>query len=473
MYQFFTFIRNFFDSGIFVYSVFVFASLIILAMISAATMIQYMRKNSFIDYNTILGSPLAPSISVIAPAFNEGKTIIDNIRSLLSLHYHNFDVIIVNDGSTDDSLERVIQEYDLEPVKLLYESELETMPVRAIYRSRNKAFSRLIFIDKENGGKADSINAALNVSGSRYFMAIDVDCILEEDSLLKMVKPFMEETDRKVVATGGVVRIANSCKVENGKITEVNVPRNLIARMQVLEYTRSFLMGRMAWSRLNGLLIISGAFGMFDRETVMACGGYSGKTLGEDMELVVRVRRYMHEKKEKYRVVYIPDPLCWTEVPSNINILGRQRNRWTRGNIGTLLLHRKMFLNPRYGLLGMLSYPYWVFVEWMAPIVETLGIFYFLLIAAIGEPSWSFFALIFSFVYFFATAFSAWSILFEELSYHRYKKTRDLLKMIGVAFIEPLFLHPLTVWFGLRGNYHYFIGKTGWGKQVRAGFSAK
>lgn len=193
-------------------------------------------------------------------------------------------------------------------------------------------------------------------------LCIDVDCIVQEDALLKLAKPYLEEK-YQVIATGGVVRIANSCKVEDGKLVEVNMPKNLWPRFQVLEYIRAFLMGRMAWSRLNGLLIISGAMGLFDKNIVIKVGGYDDSTVGEDMELVVRMRRYMYEQDRRFKVVYIPDPLCWTEAPGDLQILGRQRNRWTRGTIETLWMHKDLFFNPRYGILGMLSYPYWFFLN--------------------------------------------------------------------------------------------------------------
>lgn len=463
--------KFFIEHGIFFYSLFLFISYIILSIVSALEMASYMRKNSFVDYNVILSSPLAPSLSIIAPAYNEGKTIVENIKSLMSVHYPDFDVIIVNDGSKDDTLEKVVCEYELELVNYAVNYIIPCEPIRGIYKSKNKAFYRLTVIDKANSGKADSLNAALNISTKKYFAAIDVDSIIEQDALLKMIKPFLEQTDKKVIASGGVIRIANDCKVEGGKIVEVNFPKSFLPRFQVLEYTRSFLMGRMAWSKLNGLLLISGAFGIFDREIVIAVGGYDASTVGEDMELVVRMRGYMEERKEKYQVVYIPDPLCWTEVPSKLKVLGRQRNRWARGTIDTLFIHKKLFFNKNYGLLGLLSHPYWFFFEWLAPIIETIGFLYFLLVIAIGKPDWVFFSILFSFIYLFAVSFTIWSFLFEELSFHRYKKRGDIFRVMLTALIEPILYHPLNVWFALRGNYHYLIGKTAWGKMERTGFA--
>ena len=461
------------ENGIFTFALAIFSSYIIMSVISGFEMIKYMRKNSFVDYSAILSSPFAPSVTIIAPAYNEGATIVENVRSMLSIHYADFDVIIVNDGSKDDTLSKVISHYNLEKVNFHITGKIPTRPIRGVYKSTNRAYSKLLVVDKENGGKADSLNAGINISSKRYYAGIDVDCILEEDAILKMIKPFLEISDERVIATGGVIRIANSCEVKNGKIVKINLPKHIIARFQVLEYTRAFLMGRMAWSRLNGLLLVSGAFGVFDREIVVNSGGYETKTVGEDMELIVRMRRYMIENDLKYRIVYIPDPLCWTEVPEKLKILSRQRNRWTRGNMETLFKHITLFFNPKYGNLGMLGHPYWFFFEWLAPLFETLGIFYFLLIVYMGNPNWPFFILLLGFTYLFAVVYSWWALIFEEFTFACYTRKRDVIRLGLLALIEPIFYHPLNVWFSLRGNFHYFIGNVSWGKMDRKGFASQ
>ncbi len=470
MIDFFKALQYIIENGIIVITIFIFGSYACLAFFSGMGMLRYMRKNSFVDYRMLLSSPLAPSISIIAPAYNEGKSIVDNIRSLLSLHYNDFEVIIVNDGSTDDTMERIIEAYDLEMVDILYEEKIPTKPIKGVYKSRNKAFSKLTVIDKENGGKADALNAGISISEKDFFSAIDVDCILEEDALLIMAKPFLEETGKRIIASGGVIRVANSCKIKEGRITEVKLPRRFLPKIQVLEYTRAFLMGRMAWSRLNGLLLISGAFGMFDRNIVIKCGGYNPELVGEDMELIVRMRRYMAERKEKYRVIYIPDPLCWTEVPSTLKVLGRQRDRWTRGTMESLFHHFKLFFNPKFGSLGVLGHPYWFFFEWLAPIIEFIGIMYFIIIAILGFPNWPFFFLLLATVYLFAVSLSYWAILFEELSFHRYTKRREVGKMLFTSMLEPIFYHPFILFFNLRGNFKFFIGEKTWGQMEKKGF---
>lgn len=469
---FFYYFTKFADHFILVYSCILFGTYFILSTVSAFDIINYMRRNSFIDYRDILAAPSAPSISIIAPAYNESKTIVENVRSLLNIHYVNFEVIIVNDGSKDNTLDLMIKAYDLEPVPYAFEEKIASKPIRAVYKSTIPSLSKLTVVDKVNGGKADALNSGINISRYGIFAAIDVDCILEYESLLKMVKPFMEQTETdKVIAVGGVVRIANSCEVNDGKITKVNLPKEIIPRIQVLEYIRAFLLGRMAWSRLNGLILISGAFGMFDKKIAIDSGGYNHNTVGEDMELVIRMRRYMEERKEKYRVVYLPDPLCWTEAPNSFKILSKQRNRWTRGTAETLWIHKKLIFNPKYKFLGMVSMPFWLLFEYMAPIVETTAFLYLIMMAFLGILNVELFVVLFLLIYAFAIMYSTAAILFEELSFHQYKKKRDILRLLGTALIEPLFIHPLTVYYAIRGNLDLMTGVKNWGEMKRQGFT--
>lgn len=472
MKEFINTFEVFFNNGIFYYALFVMGSYIILALLSAIEMKAYMQKNSYVDYREILVSPLAPSVSIIAPAYNEEANIIENIRSLLSLHYGNYEVIIVNDGSSDSTFQSVFDYYKLEKVDFAVNYQIASKEIRGVYKSTLPSFSKLVVVDKVNGGKSDALNAGINISIKTLILCIDVDSIVEENAILKLAKPFLEEK-YQVIATGGVIRIANSCKVEDGKLVEVNMPKNLWPRFQVLEYIRAFLMGRMGWSRLNGLLIISGAMGLFDKDIVIKVGGYDTKTVGEDMELVVRMRKYMYEIDRRFKVVYIPDPLCWTEAPANLKILGRQRSRWTRGNIETLFTHKNLFFNPRYGILGMLSYPYWLFFEWLAPLIEVIGITVFVVLAIFGNIDWEYSLIIITMVYFFSLILSTIAILFEEMSYQQYTKGYDLIKLLLAALIEPFLYHPLTLLWAIQGNIEKFTGKKGWGKMTRQGFEKK
>ena len=465
-------VRIIIESLFLIYTIGIFSFYFWLAIVSARELIRNVREAKTTNFDALLSSPIAPKISLLAPAYNESLTIVDNIKALLGLYYQNFEIIVINDGSKDDSLEKTIAAFDLEKVPFAIDYQIQCQEILGVYKSKAKAYSNLTVVDKRNGGKADALNAGINIAKGDYFISIDVDSIIDPHALKKLIKPFLEVSDKKVIAAGGVIQIANSCVIENGQLVEVNVPSKLIPRFQVIEYSRSFLMGRLAWSRLDGLLLISGALGLFDKEVVINCGGYYTKTVGEDMELVVRMRKYMGKQGIKYKVVYISDPLCWTEAPSTLKVLGSQRNRWTRGTIDTIMLHRDIFMNPKFGFMGMVSHPYWVFFEWLAPVVEFLGIFYFITIALLGLADWSFFYVMFGFIYFFAIMISTYAILFDHLSYNRYKDKRMIIKLLMTTWLEPFLYHPLVVYWGLRGNYDYFIKKKKtWGKMTRAGFN--
>lgn len=457
--------------GIFIYAVVLLLSYIFIGVFSIGETRGYMRENHFTDYRLLASSPHAPSVSILAPAYNEGATIIENVRSLLSLYYSNIEVIIINDGSKDDSLQKLIEAYDLEKVEHFVNYQLTTKPVKGVYKSKQEVYKRLVVVDKENGGKADALNVGINISTHDYVVCIDVDCILEQDAVLKMMKPFLEEGEEKVIASGGVIRIANSCVVKDGRLEKVHLPRNYWARMQSLEYIRAFILGRMAWARLNGLLLISGAFGAFDRQIVIKAGGYDHNTVGEDMELVVRMRRYMEELDLPYKVTYIPDPLCWTEAPVSTKILGRQRNRWTRGTIETLKFHKVMFLNPKYGLLGLLSYPYWFFFEMVAPLIEFFGLIIFILLTVFGLVNWDMFVALLLFIISFGYLYSAFAAYMEVTTYNMYRRRTDMMKLLLTALTEPFIFHPFVVWSAIKGYINFLQKKNSWGEMTRQGFS--
>lgn len=459
--------------GIFLYSVMLLISYILIALYSIGETNKYMHKNSFTDYRVLAASSHAPTVSILAPAYNEGKTIVENVKSLLSIYYANLEVIIINDGSKDDCLDKLIQAYDLEKTEYFVNQQIATKEIRGIYKSKNSIYHKLMVVDKVNGGKADALNVGINVSSNKYLMCIDVDCVLEQDALLKMVKPFLEQTDKRVIASGGVVRIANSCIIEDGRLIKVKLAEDYLPRMQILEYIRAFILGRMAWSRMNGLMLISGAFGAFDKEIAIKCGGYDHKTVGEDMELVVRMRRYMEENNEDYIVTYIPDPLCWTEAPASFTILGRQRNRWIRGTFETLKFHRIMFFNPKYRLLGMLSYPYWFFFEMCAPVIEFFGFIFFFIFAWTGFLDWGFFFSFFIFIVCFGYLYSSFAVLMEVLTFNQYKRRIDVMRLLLTALTEPFYYHPFVVWSAIKGYLDIIKKKKGWGEMTRQGFTKK
>jgi cellulose synthase/poly-beta-1,6-N-acetylglucosamine synthase-like glycosyltransferase/phosphoglycerol transferase MdoB-like AlkP superfamily enzyme len=442
-----------------------------IGLYALGAVVDYRKQNTFTDYSIIAADPNAPVFSLIAPAYNEGMTIVENVRSLLSLYYHNLEIIIVNDGSKDDSMQKLIEAYELECISFFVQGNIETNKIKGVYKSKNQAFKKLIVVDKENGGKADALNVGINVSLGDYLVCIDVDCILEQDAILKLAKPFLQQTDKKIIACGGVIRLANNCVIEDGKVVSVNMPRTILGRTQALEYIRAFVLGRMAWSRASGLILISGAFGVFDRKIVLECGGYDRTTVGEDMELVVRMRKYMEEKKEPYEVLTIPDPLCWTEVPESKDILKKQRNRWMRGTMETLWKHRKMMFNPKYGKLGMVSLPYWFFFEFLGPLIEFLGYIIFIIFLLMGIINWQFFFILFSLVVSMGFLYSIYGILVDLVSYQVYTKRKDFLSLIGTAFSEPFYFHPIVVKAGVNGFIDYFKKSHGWGEMKRQGFN--
>ncbi len=466
-------ILEIFAFGIFLYSIVLFAFYVFIGVFSIGETRKYIHQNRVTDYRRIASSLHAPSVSIIAPAYNEGLTIVDNVRSLLSIYYYNLEVIIVNDGSKDNSLQKLIDAYQLEKIDFFVPDQIPTKEVRGVYKSRNPVLRKVVVVDKVNGGKADALNVGVNIASNDYIICIDVDCVLEQDAILKMVKPFMEATTQRVIASGGVIRIANSSLVEHGSLVKVKLPKDYLPRMQTLEYIRAFLLGRMAWSRLNGLLLISGAFGAFDKEIVIKCGGYNRNTVGEDMELVVRMRRYMEERKEPYKVTYIPDPLCWTEAPASYKVLGRQRNRWIRGTYETLKFHKVMFFNPRYRLLGMVSYPYWFFFELAAPVIEFLGFIAFLVMVFAGLVDWELFFALFAVVIGFNYLYSVFAVYMEVKTYNQYRRKTDIAKLLLTSLSEPFNFHPFVVWSSIRGLVDILRNQHSWGDMAREGFDKK
>lgn len=460
----------------FIYACLLFSLYLFNAVLSVFELRSYSNKNKFVDYKSILSFEKLPSISIIAPAYNEENTIIENIKCLLGIQYPNYEIIIVNDGSKDNSLAKMIGYFDLIKVHRAYELSLDCQEIKDVYQSRNPAYNHLVVIDKNNGGKADALNAGINISKNDLFLAIDVDCIIEPDALLKMVKPFIDDNKHEVIASGGVIRIANSCEITDGKITKVNYPTNFWAKFQVIEYFRAFTLGRMAWSKLNGLLIISGAFGLFDKKRVIKVGGYDKKSVGEDLELVVRLRRYMHEvEKCNYRVAFIPDPLCWTEVPESYKILKSQRNRWTRGAIDTILKHKKMFLNPKYGLVGMLSFPNWVLFEWLAPVIEAIGLIYFAILLYFDLVNMHVFITLLIFALTFSMMYSIFAVFFEAYTFHKYKGMKYLFHSTILIFLEMFIYQPLNMIFSLNGHWDFYFRKKkkNWGEMTHSGFAKK
>lgn len=411
-------------------------------------------------------SGLEPSISVLMPAFNEQATIVASVRSMLQLTYADFEVIVINDGSRDATLGVLRDAFALEPFPESYAVRLPTQPIRAVYRST--VHPNLRVIDKENGGKADSLNAGINVARHPLFCGVDADSVLERDSLQRVVKPFLRDPD--MVASGGTVRVANGCVVREGHLLQVGLPRNGWALFQVVEYLRAFLFGRLGWSRLNALLVISGAFGLFRTETVVQVGGYRTRSIGEDMELVVRMHHQLRAQGVPYRMEFVPEPVCWTEVPEDLGSLRNQRVRWQRGLGESLAAHWGLMFDRRGGAPGFLAFPFMVLFEWLGPLVEVGGYVFMVMAIAYGLISWAAFAAFMLVAIGLGVLFSVSSLLLEEMSFHLYPKYRQLAVLALVAVAENFGYRQLNSWWRLKGLWLWATGRQSqWGAMKRKG----
>jgi cellulose synthase/poly-beta-1,6-N-acetylglucosamine synthase-like glycosyltransferase len=428
---------------------------------------RHRRRWTARDLEAVMRSPDTPAISVIVTAYNEETTLAGSVHSLLLLNYPQFEVIVVSDGSTDGTLAVGAREFGLVRAPVSYAQPIPTAPVRGVYRSI--AYPDLVMIDKVNGGgKADASNAGINAARYPLVCIIDADSLLEEHSLSRAVLPFVEDPD--TIAVGGIVRIVNGCRVERGRVTEVRLPKSHLARFQVVEYLRSFLVGRMAQSAFNGLMIISGAFGLFKRDAVVAVGGYRSDTIGEDMELVARLHRKYRERGKRYRIVFQPEPTCWTEAPESFRTLAGQRNRWQRGTMQVMRAHAPMLCNPRYGAIGMLAMPYYLIFEALGPVVEFTGYVVIVVAMAFGMLNWQFAELFFLAAIVYGSLLSVAAVVLEELSFRRYPKATDLLRLAAYGVLENFGYRQLTTWWRIVGVVDYFRGKKGWGTMTRKGF---
>lgn len=412
-------------------------------------------------------SDQAPPIAVIAPAYNEELTVVESVRSLLALHYPSFEVLLVNDGSKDGTLARVIAEFGLKRVGRYIDDSVTHQPIRGFYASPD--LPRLLVIDKENGGKADALNAGINAARSPLFCAIDADSILETDALLRVVRPFIDYPD-KTVAVGGTIRIANGCTIDTGRVTSVRLPRNFLALVQIMEYLRAFLMARLALGQMQALTVISGAFGLFSRQRVVEVGGYSHGTVGEDMELVIKLHRHMRDLKLPYRIDFIPEPVCWTECPEDLGVLARQRSRWQRGALECFVKHRDMTFNPRYGRIGFVGFGHIVLVDVLGPLIEVLGYILVPLLWGLKLLALPWLLAFLAATFTFGIAISALTLILEEVQLRRFPRARELAILALISVIENLGYRQLSNVWRLKGWWQFLRREQGWGAMTRKGF---
>jgi cellulose synthase/poly-beta-1,6-N-acetylglucosamine synthase-like glycosyltransferase len=416
------------------------------------------------ETGSALAADLDLPISVVVPAYNEALTIGESIRALLQLEYPHFEIVVVNDGSRDATLDTLVKEFSLRPFPEAYRVRLAAKPVIAVYRS--VLYPQLRVIDKANGGKADSVNAGINAARYPIFCVIDADSVLQRDSLRRAVQPFLD--DSTTVATGGTVRIANGCRVSGGFLEEVGLPEHPLAMFQIVEYLRAFLFGRLGWSPLNALLIVSGAFGLFRKEAVVAAGGFRADTIGEDMELVVRMHRVLRAQGRPYRICYVPDPVCWTEAPEDLRTLARQRIRWQRGLIESLKLNLSLCFNPRAGTVGLLAFPFFLLFECLGPLIEVVGFLALVAAAFTGLLSLEAFALLTGLTIVLGILLSTSAFVFEQMSFHVYPRTGQTLRLFGFAVLENFGYRQLNSVWRVIGMFQHLRGKPAkWGEMKR------
>jgi cellulose synthase/poly-beta-1,6-N-acetylglucosamine synthase-like glycosyltransferase len=409
----------------------------------------------------------APPIALLVPAFNEEATVVESVRALLALQYPNFEIIVINDGSKDKTLETLIEAFELRPAQRHYDLAVPCNTIQEIYVAKNQR--RLVVVDKLNGGKADALNAGINLARAAIICSIDADSLLEADALLRAVRPFVEDPVR-TVAVGGTIRVANGCIIDHGQVMRVGLPRNGFALLQTVEYLRAFLMARLAWSEANCLTIISGAFGLFYRQAVLEVGGYRHDTVGEDMELVVKIHRFAREAGRDYRIVFVPEPVCWTEVPEDFRVLGRQRVRWQRGALETFFAHKDLLFNPHYGRVGIVGFGSVFLFDVVGPVLETLGYFLIPVFYVLGALSLVYLQAFAAVSFLFGVVISVGSLGLEEAELRRFPTTRSLMVLLFAAVIENFGYRQLNNFWRIRGYWQFLRRRRDWGTMARRGF---
>ena len=431
----------------------------ILLVISLSVVLRHIRRIKYSPIKDFIASPETPPISILIPAYNEERIILRTIRSALSVNYPFFEVIVINDGSTDETLPTLIHTFKLRRIDRAYRNILKTSPVRGFYH--HPEMPNLLVVDKENGGKSDSLNCGINLSRSPYFCTVDADSILEENALIKLIPPVVESTV-PVIACGGVVRGLNGIELRNGGIEEINLPRSGLAMFQIVEYIRAFLFGRVGLDAMNGILILSGAFSLFRKEAVVEAGGYRVKNVTEDMELIIKLHKHNIEKKNPYRIKFISDPVCWTEVPENLRMLGRQRRRWHLGLMQSILQYRSVMFNPKYGKLGLVIFPYYFLVELLSPVVEIIGYVVVFLSYFFGLLSFHFLILFLTLAIFYGIFLSTAGIYLEEITYRRYPKWSHLLRLLFYGVLENFGYRQINSLWRFQAVLQYLVGMRKW-----------
>lgn len=430
---------------------------------------HHRRRASLSDPWWMLTSGVALPISILVPAHNEEETIVENVRSMLALHYPDFEVIVVNDGSKDRTLAVLIEALGLQKIERVWHPEVAHREILGLYGTPR--LPRLLVVDKVNGGKSDALNAGINLSRFPLFCAVDADSLLDHDSLLQVMRPFIEEPE-EMIAVGGRICIVNGCTVRAGQVVEIGLPSRPLPLLQSIEYIRAFLIARLAWSRLGAMLIISGAFGLFKRSAAVKVGGYSHDTVGEDMEIVVKLHRHFRERDQKYEMRFVANSVCWTQAPETLKILRRQRSRWQRGMMQTLAKHRDMIFNPKYGPAGTLGMSYFFLFDIIGPVVDLAGLLLVPFSFYVGEVTPHFFLAWLALTFTYGVFLSASSLLLEMMV-TRTTRPRDLALLAMSAVMENFGYRQLNNLWRLEGIWQFLTRKQGWGAMQRTKFQKR
>ncbi|MBI4465292.1 MAG: glycosyltransferase [Acidobacteria bacterium] len=430
-----------------------------LMLMSFVSVWFYQMRIGYAGLQEVRESPVTPPVTIIVPAFNEERSIIHTVESLMRLDYPAKEIIVVDDGSTDPMLLRLIEHFQLIQMDLVYRSRLTATPPTAFYY--NPHVPMLTVVTKPNGGKSDALNVGINMTRSPYFCTVDADCILEKDALLRLMHPVIKSPVNTVLSAG-IVRILNGCVIKDGQVTEIRLPSRAVERFQVIEYLRSFLFGRTGWNLLNATFIASGAFCIFHRETAIDAGGFSSDTVAEDVDIVCCIHRDLRVKKRKYRMSFTTDPVCWTAAPHNLRTLGRQRRRWQLGLVQTVMKHNWILFNWRFGTIGLLSMPFQAFVEAFGCLVEFGGYTLIPITFFLGLTPLYLFLLLILLAFVYGGLLSVGSVLLEEITYRRYPKMGDLLRLLLYAVLESIGYRQVMMLFRVQGFLQYVRGKKKW-----------
>jgi cellulose synthase/poly-beta-1,6-N-acetylglucosamine synthase-like glycosyltransferase len=430
---------------------------------------DWVRRRPLRDFRSVSASPLSLPVTIIVPAYDEAPVIVHSVRSLLASRYSGLQVIVVNDGSADATLDVLRTAFQLVPVDRVPRARLETATVRGVYAAPGD--DRLLVVDKQNGGKADALNCGIRYAAYPLFCAIDSDTLLDPDALARLVWSFQAEPE--TVATGGIVRIVNGSEFEDGVLRRVRTPRSILLNLQIVEYLRAFLAGRAGWSRWNMLLIVSGAFGLFRRDVVVEAGGYDTSMVGEDAELIVRLHRHCRDQGRRYKISFVADPICWTEAPADAGTLRRQRDRWQRGLLQTLWRHGDMLGRPRYGAIGTLALPFFLVFEALGPVAEIAGLIYCTAGLALGWVHAVIAALVFALAFTYGLVLSFGALLMEGRAFARYPGWRDLRRLMVAAVVENFGYRQWMALIRIGAMCRLIRNSGHWGHMQRAGFGSE